>query len=193
MMQSSHISVSLDIKTLIFLEEAFPTNTPAQLPHFGLFPYLKSTMQHLSADGLLPGSEDDDDGASSAEQSTEQVPAQQPEQPSQPASEPSLQEKPEDPPLRLSRHSSQQLQQHLPSSSEDPQRQPLHMDAESTAQPMASRVQSPVTDCCQEDYPMASSCSDDYQAPCSQSVLMPEDPCLLPKPDFTSSQHHPDK
>ena len=116
MMQSSHISVSLDIKTLIFLEEAFPTNTPAQLPHFGLFPYLKSTMQHLSADGLLPGSEDDDDGASSAEQSTEQVPAQQPEQPSQPASEPSLQEKPEDPPLRLSRHSSQQLQQHLPSS-----------------------------------------------------------------------------
>jgi len=144
---------------------------------------------------LIPENEDDADGASSAEQLTEQVPAQQPEQPSQPASEPSLQEVHERHALRIPHQPSQQQQQPLglPPSSKQSHRQLLHINAESTTQLMASGAQSPVINCCQEDNLVESSCSDDSKPPCWLGVLMPEDPCLLPKPDFTPSQQHPDK
>ena len=72
--------------------------------------------------------------------------------------------------------------------------QSLHTSAESSAQPMAFSVPLPVNNCCQkDDLVESSSCSDDCQQPCSPRVLMPEDPCLLPKPDFIPSQQPPDK
>ncbi len=73
------------------------------------------------------------------------------------------------------------------------QTQSLHTGAESSAQLSASSVALPVTNCCQEHTLVESSSSDDRQAPCWLGVLMPEDPCLLPKSDFIPSQQPPDK
>jgi len=73
------------------------------------------------------------------------------------------------------------------------QAQSLHIDAESSEQLTASSIHLPVTNCCQEDNLMESGSSDDSQPPCMLGVVMPEDPCLLPKSDFTPSQQHPDK
>ncbi|DBA99277.1 TPA: Serine/threonine-protein kinase Nek10 [Trebouxia sp. C0006] len=119
-----------------------------------------------------------DAGSSSAEQSTELVRAQQP---SQPASAPSLPQTPDHHPMRIPHHPSEHLQS-------------LHTSAETSAQSMAFSVPLPVNNCCQKhNLVESSSCSDNCQQPCSPRVLMPEDPCLLPKPDFIPSQQPTDK
>ncbi len=183
-------------------KEVFAAVSHAELPCFSLFPHLKPKLKYLSADGEVSGHvagddevddevddegnaevdvagdnqvDDSDDGASSAEQPTQQVPAQQPEQPSQPASAPSLQRMHHSMPLP------HPPEQPLPQSL-DPS-VPLGIDAESSAHLTSSCIHLPA---------MESSCSDDRQPPCSLGVLMPEDPCLLPKSGF-STQQPPDK
>ena len=132
----------------------------------------------MSADGETSGNDDgDDDSASSAEQSTEQVPAQQP---SQPASAPSSLQTPEHHAIRIPHYPPQHQQS-------------LHTGAESSVQVTASSAPLPVTNCCQEHILVESSSSDDRQPPCTLGVLMPEDPCPLPKSDLISIQQPPDK
>ncbi|DBA76042.1 TPA: hypothetical protein ACH3X2_008879 [Trebouxia sp. C0005] len=151
--------------------------------------YLRATCDRMKAapsiswnsgsdvveDGGSSGHEDgDNDCASSAEESTEQVHAQQP---SQTASAPTSLQTPERHAMRTPHHRPEQLQS-------------LHTDPEFSAQLTASSIPLPG---CQEHNLVESNSCDDRQPPCTRGVLMPEDLCLLPKSDFAPSQQLPDK
>ncbi|DBA75903.1 TPA: hypothetical protein ACH3X2_008965 [Trebouxia sp. C0005] len=151
--------------------------------------YLSATFDRLNAassiswdsssdvveDGGFPGHDDGGEScASSVEEMTEQVHAQQP---SQTASAPSL--------LQASEHQAMQTYHHPPN-----QLQSLHTDAGVSAQLATSSIPLPG---CQEHNLVESSSCDDRQPPCKCGVLMPQDPCIQPKSDFTPSQQHSNK